>query len=240
MPKLNNLAILCAINSRSVAYLDILKKKKLLPSTIILIDVKKSYRNLKIKKNKYFETGLNLNKYALQNNIKLIKIKNKKINDNKCLAAVKSLREKYIIYAANYGDILSKKYFNLGKKFIHVHPGKLPQYKGSTTFYYEILQKNSVSYSVIFQNVKIDHGKIIYSHTFKLKNKKISKSKLDHVFDPYLRSLVLAKVINKLKKFNKLVGKKQRKRYSKIYYIIHPLLKHISILAKPKLFSINS
>ena len=102
------------------------------------------------------------------------------------------------------------------------------------------MQKNSVSYSVIFQNVKIDHGKIIYSHTFKLKNKKISKSKLDHVFDPYLRSLVLAKVINKLKKFNKLVGKKQRKRYSKIYYIIHPLLKHISILAKPKLFSINS
>jgi len=27
MPKLNNLAILCAINSRSVAYLDILKRR---------------------------------------------------------------------------------------------------------------------------------------------------------------------------------------------------------------------
>ena len=231
MTKLNNLAFLCALNSRSVAYLDILKKNKLLPSTIILIDVKKNYRHLKIKKNKYFNSKLNLNKYAIQNNIKLIKIKNKKINDDICLNAVKNLEEKYIIYAANYGDILSKDYFNSGKKFIHIHPGKLPQYKGSTTFYYEILEKNSVSYSVIFQNEKIDDGKIIYSYSYNLGRKKFNKSELDHILDPYLRSLLLVRVIKKLKKFNKLNSKKQRKTNSKVYYIIHPLLKHISILA---------
>ena len=107
----------------------------------MLIDVKKSYRHLKIEKNKFFNSSLNIDKYSIQNNVNLIKIKNKKVNNDKCINAVKNLKEKYIIYAANYGDILSKKYFNLGKKFIHVHPGKLPQYKGSTTFYYEILEK---------------------------------------------------------------------------------------------------
>ena len=231
MKKSGKFAILCAINPRSIAYLDILKKNKLLPSSIVHIDVKKSYRHLKIKKNKFFNSSLNIDKYSIQNNVNLIKIKNKKVNNDKCINAVKNLKEKYIIYAANYGDILSKKYFNLGKKFIHVHPGKLPQYKGSTTFYYEILEKNSISYSAIFQNTKIDDGKIIYSHTYKLKDKKIKKTKLDHVFDPYLRSMVLVKVISRLKRFNKLNSKKQTKKNFKIYYVIHPLLKHISILA---------
>ena len=119
----------------------------------------------------------------------------KKINDFKCIEAVKKLKEKYIIYAANYGDILSKQYFSLKKKFIHIHPGKLPEYKGSTTYYYEILERNSISYSAIFQNLKIDDGKIIYSRTYNLKNTRIKKNE-------------------------------------KTYYIIHPVLKHISILSK--------
>ena len=79
MKKSGKFAILCAINPRSIAYLDILKKNKLLPSSIILIDVKKSYRHLKIKKNKFFNSSLNIDKYSIQNNVNLIKIKNKKL-----------------------------------------------------------------------------------------------------------------------------------------------------------------
>ena len=44
--KLNNLAFLCAKNSRSIAYLQSLKKNSLLPNSIILIDTKKQYRNI--------------------------------------------------------------------------------------------------------------------------------------------------------------------------------------------------
>lgn len=232
MPKLDNLAFLCAPNSRSIAYLDILKRNNLFPSTIILIDIKKGYRHLKTTKNKYFNNNLDIQVYALKNKINLIKIKNKSINDDHCLNAVKNLKEKYVIYGANYGDILKKKFFKLNKNFIHVHPGKLPHYKGSTTFYYEILEKNSISYSVIFQNERIDDGRIILTKTYKLKKNKIKKSQLDHVYDPYFRSLLLVKVLKKLRKFNKLSSKKQSKENSKVYYIIHPLLKHLSILAK--------
>jgi methionyl-tRNA formyltransferase len=108
----------------------------------------------------------------------------------------------------------------------------LPTYKGSTTYYYEILKKNSISYSVIFQNSKIDNGGIIYSCTYNLKKIKVEKHKLDHVYDPYLRSIVLLNVILKLKKLKKLNSKKQAQKNSKTYYIIHPVLKHISILSK--------
>jgi len=232
MKKFKNLAILCAKNSRSIAYLDTLKKNKILPNTIILMDVKKNYKHLKIKKNNFFNSSFDIDLFSSQNHINLIKIKNSKINDLKCIQATKNLKENYIIYAANYGDILSKKYFYLKKKFIHVHPGKLPEYKGSTTYYYEILKKNSISYSVIFQNSKIDNGKIIYSCTYDLKKLKIKKSEIDHVHDPYLRSLILLNVILKLKKMKKLKSKKQAKKNQKTYYVIHPILKHISILSK--------
>ena len=232
MKKLNNLAFLCAKNSRSIAYFDILKKNNVLPSTIILLDVKKNYKHLKIKKNKFFNYNFDIEYFALKNKINLIKIKNAKINDPRCLQVTKNLKEKFIIYAANYGDILAEEYFTFKKKFIHVHPGKLPTYKGSTTYYYEILKKNSISYSVIFQNSKIDNGGIIYSCTYNLKKIKVEKHKLDHVYDPYLRSIVLLNVILKLKKLKKLNSKKQAQKNSKTYYIIHPVLKHISILSK--------
>tara|TARA_B100000780_G_scaffold214070_1_gene153613 strand:+ start:1168 stop:1869 length:702 start_codon:yes stop_codon:yes gene_type:complete len=232
MKKFSNLAFLCAKNSRSIAYLNILKKNKILPNTIILMDVKKNYRHLKIKRNKLFDASFDIDLFTKENEIKLVKIKDSKINDFECVQAIKNLKEKYIVYAANYGDILSKQYFDLKKKFIHIHPGKLPEYKGSTTYYYEILEKNTISYSAIFQNSKIDDGKIIYSQTYNLRKIKIKKYEIDHVHDPYLRSLILLNVILKLKKMKKLNSKKQSKKNEKTYYIIHPVLKHISILSK--------
>tara|TARA_Y100001970_G_C14248059_1_gene869705 strand:+ start:2234 stop:2932 length:699 start_codon:yes stop_codon:yes gene_type:complete len=227
---LNNLAFLCAKNSRSIAYLQFLKKNSLLPSSIVLIDTKKQYRNIFIKKNIFFKNDLNISKFAQDNKIKLIRLKNTKINDFKCLKAVKKLDEKYIIYAANYGDILNKKYFLLNKKFIHIHPGKLPQYKGSTTYYYEILNKNSLSFSAIFQSQNIDNGRVILFQKFDLKN--IEKKDLDHIYDPFLRSKILVKVVSQLKKKEKITSYPQSKIGKNTFYVIHPLLKHISILAR--------
>lgn len=230
--KLDNLAILCAKNSRSVAYLYFLEKKNILPSTIVLIDIKKKYKKIPIKKNKYFKYNLDIKKFAIKNNIKLILLKNTKVNDDICYEEIKTLKEKYIIYAANYGDILASKYFLIKKNFIHIHPGQLPKYKGSTTYYYEILNDQSISFSAIFQDKKIDNGKIIAFKKFSLKN--IKKRELDHIYDPYLRAKLLVEVILKLKIEKKLASKPQVKSKKNIYYIIHPLLKHISILAKKK------
>ncbi len=230
--KLNNLAILCAKNSRSIAYLYFLEKNKILPTTIILIDTKKNYKKIKIKKNKFFEYNLDIKKFAFKNDIQLIILKNTKVNDDRCFNTINRLNEKYIIYAANYGDILSFRYFSIKKKFIHIHPGKLPQYKGSTTYYYEILNEQSISFSAIFQDEKIDNGKVIAFKKFNLNS--VIKKDIDHIYDPYLRSKLLIKVILELKNKKKLKSSTQSKSNKNIYYIIHPLLKHIAILAKKK------
>lgn len=206
------------------------KKKQLITKFYNSNRYKKTIQKYFYKKNIFFKNDLNISKFALDNKIKLVRLKNTKINEPECLKAVEKLDEKYIIYAANYGDILCKKYFLLKKKFIHIHPGKLPQYKGSTTYYYEILNKNSLSFSAIFQSQKIDNGRIILFQKFGLKN--IKKKYLDHIYDPFLRSKILVKVISKLKKKEKLLSYPQSKVGKNTFYVIHPLLKHISILAK--------
>ena len=82
--KLNNLAFICAKNSRSIAYLHFLEKFNLLPSTIISIDVEKQYRNIKPIRNKYFKFNLDIRKFSKKNNINFFRIKKSKINDSKC------------------------------------------------------------------------------------------------------------------------------------------------------------
>ena len=57
---LNNLAFLCAKNSRSIAYLQFLKKNSLLPSSIVLIDTKRQYRNIFPKKSFLLKKKVNL------------------------------------------------------------------------------------------------------------------------------------------------------------------------------------
>ena len=49
---------------------------------------------------------------------------------------------------------------------MHVHSGKLPEYRGSTTLYYSLLEKNKVAASAIMINEGIDTGDIVYFKEF--------------------------------------------------------------------------
>ena len=77
-----------------------------------------------------------------------------------------------------------------------------------------------------FLNKRLDSGKIILKKVFV--PKKIDLEKMDILFDPLLRSEMLISTILYINK-NKFISKKN-KLSKKVYYIIHPLLKHIAIL----------
>jgi len=106
-----------------------------------------------------------------------------------------------------------------------MHPGFVPDYKGSTCFYYSILNNNTISVSAIFMNEQIDGGEIILQNTYD----KIPEGDIDSFVDPYLRAQTLKDVLLKYKKEGKLESTKQIGE-GKTYYVIHPVLKHIAIL----------
>jgi len=147
---LYNFAFLYAENLRSLSYLKFLKKNNFIPSKIIVIPNNEVTKNI----NKGHKEQINKLKKILNYFSKKTSVVNLKNKKEAIMKNIQNIEEKYIIFAGNYGQILSKQYFNFNKLFIHVHPGNLPDYKGSTTYYYEYLLKNKITFTSIFLDKK--------------------------------------------------------------------------------------
>ena len=122
--------------------------------------------------------------------------------------------------------MLRKSLIDCGKKFLHVHGGYLPDFKGSTTNYYSLLVDRSVGASSIFLSADIDSGPILHRSKFSAPP---SCMELDHIYDSAARAKVLVETLRDYQKNSKFCSLELDSE-GKLYYIIHPVLKHIAIL----------
>lgn len=238
---LEDICLLAADTSRSKAYLSSLVRYKLIPSLILLLP-QNSFKNLpgnteEINKEKIiindqdwsetlFDTNMNIENFLISHNLNYEKMHNHNINDENNIQKINSLTQKIIIYSGYGGVLLRDGILSTKKKFLHIHGGYLPKYKGSTTNYYSIIEENIFGATSIFLNEIIDSGPIIMRKKFSIPK---DLSKADHILDAGARSKVL---IETLKRYLE-EGEFKENIYdedSEIFYIIHPLLKHISIL----------
>tara|TARA_B100000214_G_scaffold358841_1_gene319696 strand:- start:105 stop:728 length:624 start_codon:yes stop_codon:yes gene_type:complete len=162
---------------------------------------------------------------AKENKINLIQINTSSVNSNVTYENLKKIKIKLIIYCGFGGEIVSQKLLD-DFKFIHCHAGLLPKYRGSTTFYYEILNKQFPSVSCILLDKKIDTGPIIDIKSFPIPFK---TDNIDTLYEPCIRANLLCDVI-----FNSGISLNLKSKVQTLnenfsnYYIIHPILKHIS------------
>lgn len=221
---------------RTRAYVDQMIKNNLLPKKIFLLKKNTIAEKLRFRVNPYFDNESELlSKISKLKKTKIERIDANSTNDIKCLKRVINSKENFFIFSSNPGEILRKEYFDEGKLYLHVHPGKLPNFKGSTPYYYEILKENKITFTSFFMSHKLDEGRVLFFKSFKVnKLKYFDKAALDEVLDPYFRSLLLIDTLKKLKDKNKrnaISFKKNNKKYSN-YFVIHPVLKNIAILKK--------
>ena len=147
-------------------------------------------------------------------------------NDINHIELVDYIRKKnfdFVIFTG--GGILRKDILSSGTKFVHFHPGIVPEYRGSTCFYYSIIKENNCGVTAFVMNEGLDTGDVIYQKIFEKPNHVF----IDDVYDSFIRSETMVDVLknNQLeKKF-----KKQDQTSGNTFYIIHPVLKHISILS---------
>lgn len=228
---------ICSLSIRSDIYLLGLIKNNLPINKVIIIDNEKNkkknmnkisleFNNFKIEKKKNFDLIHCLREKKISYEI----IKCKTINDQKVYSKINSMTgENHFIVSLFPGDILGKKLIKLNKIFYHAHAGYLPEYRGSTTNYYSHLDDKGVGASVIILNEHIDRGKII----FRFKTKYFNTIKnYDTCLDSFLRVYALCKAMKKIlkRKRFKIVNNDFKKGND--YYIIHPVLKNLSILKK--------
>jgi methionyl-tRNA formyltransferase len=234
-------------NNRSKAYLQNLIKNGFIPNKIIVLDdsnvtlvehtendklISKDTKQKFIRKlndlDIYFDEKEHILKTIEINNITYSLVKILDINSDIVIDEVEKIEDGYIIYSGPGGTILRKKILSKGKKFIHVHSGWLPQFRGSTTIYYSMLVDSTVGASVILFEEGIDEGPVLYKQKYKIIEKNID---FDYVLDP----LVRAKTLIDFFKQSKIEPLKQNENeQTGTFYIIHPFLKHLSVLKHNK------
>lgn len=223
---LEDIGIILLENPRSRAYIQALLKSNILPSfAIILNKTKMTTYDLKYNKEKYFDIHLECEKTIKKAKIPFQLLDSDNCNDVVVLESLKKRKEKYFIYSG--GGILGKEIIGINKKFIHVHPGIVPFYKGSTCFYYSIINDGIIGATAFFMEENLDTGDIIFQKEFSLEKSDID---IDYVLEPYLRSLVLIESLNIYLKNKSFKTKKQDKETGETYFIIHPVLKHLALL----------
>jgi methionyl-tRNA formyltransferase len=150
------------------------------------------------------------------------------VNSLETIEALNQNDALYVIYSGFGGQIVKSDVLSLGKKFLHVHPGVVPYYRGSTTIYYSLLKEGAIGASAIFLEDKLDCGALLKTKWFDLSK---LESDVDYKVDPYIRATLLVEVIEEYKIRGYFETETQIENKGETYYIIHPVLKHIAMLS---------
>ena len=223
------LGIILTPDNRSKAYIQKLVENNITLSSILFMNdsrTEKSYPDdvINISKKNGFDISKSVKDTLTGNDLTFKEFNFVDINHPHLVEHIKNNEDGFLIFTG--GGILKKEILNSGVKFIHFHPGIVPNYRGSTCFYYRILDEGNCGVTAYIMDEKLDTGDIVYQKKFN----KPDHIFVDDVFDPYIRSETLVELIKKdiLKKNN---YKKQNPLDGETFFIIHPVLKHISILS---------
>ncbi|MBL7074359.1 hypothetical protein ISS37_03860 [candidate division KSB1 bacterium] len=150
------------------------------------------------------------------------------INSDEVIFAIQERSETVFIYSGFGGAILRNKILSIDKKFLHIHGGYLPDYKGSTTNYYSLINENECGASSIFMEEEIDSGPILIRRRFSPPE---DRREIDYIYDSIFRAKVLVETIQKFSIDGRWHFEVPNNSGGETYFIIHPVLKHIAILS---------
>ncbi len=148
-------------------------------------------------------------------------------NDETVVAAVASRSETVMVYAGPGGAILKRPLLATGCRFLHVHPGVLPAFRGSTTTYYSLIATGECGATALFLDEQIDTGPVVRSRRFPAPT---DRTTIDLFYDPWIRSLLLIDVLREYAASAVFPEEPQAVSVGETYFVIHPVLKHIAIL----------
>ncbi len=151
------------------------------------------------------------------------------INTTEVLRALRDSNVDFAVFAGKPGEIVAPPILSLGIPLLHIHPGALPAFRGSTVVYYSILTQQPITVSTILLAEGIDCGPVLHTRNFAYPR---ADDDIDGVFDATIRAETLADLLE-LTVRNGTLPAPQNSDNSKgmDYFIIHPVLKHIARLS---------
>ena len=244
--KLSDIGMIASDTSRSKIYLKSLVANDLIPNSVIVLknlsanhlpgqvsavpflipqDDKKYDKDWS---ESFYDANFDIEEYLQENHIPFVVSPSHDMNDRETIEVIKSTDEKTLIYSGYGGTLLRSEVLGTGKNFLHIHGGYIPDYKGSTTNYYSVIEDDSLGASSIFLTEEIDGGPLFIRKKF---SANIDKQLIDHIFDTAARAKVLINTLQKYLEVGSWEKISKENQTGDTYYIIHPVLKHIAILS---------
>ena len=150
------------------------------------------------------------------------------INRPDVVEIVQQRPEAVMVYSGYGGVLLRREILSTGKRFLHVHGGYLPDYKGSTTNYYSLIVENALGASSLFLSAEIDSGPVLQRRKFPPPADRLA---IDHIYDSAARAKVLIDTLQSYVANGEWRFEVPENIGGETYYIVHPVLKHIAVLA---------
>ena len=244
MNHLSEVGLVAANTSRSRAYLAALERHSLLPTWTLLLDdgsTKKMPGQLNKRtssdapglwQNEFwseasFDPGAPLEPWLQRLGLNYEVADSRDINDPAVVNLIARSAPSVLIYSGYGGSLLGREVLSVGKHFLHVHGGFLPDYKGSTTNFYSLLAENALGASALFLTEDIDGGPILARQRFPPPK---NRQDIDHRYDSAARAKVLIDVLDLFRQAGE--WNSANIHGGKTYYIIHPVLKHLAIIGE--------
>jgi len=202
-----NYSLILSDTTRSLKYLKEIYSSGFIVESVFLYSLNNSSKLLK---------------YCLSKRIKFINLKSNSINSKLSKNKILSSKYKNFIFSGTPGEVVNEDLL-IKKNLYHCHPGKLPQFKGSTILYYSLLLKKKICCSIIKLKKKIDVGSVFFEK-YHLPPK--NRYTLENFYDDDIRAKTILSFIKK-KNISKI--KKNGLKKFPHYYICHPLIRAIVI-----------
>jgi len=221
---LHDVAMVAADTTRTIYYIEELIKNGLLPHYLLLL---LNYNGQLLPGQKESEIENELITILKDAGIKYDIASNSDINSNEVITTIANRAENIFIFSGYGGVLLKEKILDCGKQFLHIHGGYLPDYKGSTTNYYSLIDDNTIGASAIFLTKDIDCGPVLLRKKFTPPN---DRTEIDHSSDSEARAKVLIECLQNYVNSGNWEYELKNNIGGETFYIIHPVLKHLAIL----------
>ena len=226
---LHGVGLLAVDSSRTRAYLTALSNRDLVPAHAIYLTGGPGSVVPQPLPVPYFDNSVPVLEKIKTMGIPCEVVNSSDVNSPDTIAAVQACPVDVLIYSGSGGAILGSDILGSGKGFLHLHPGIVPRFRGSTTVYYSLLLERNCGVSALFLNEQIDQGPVLTTRVYPPPE---DRTTIDLGYDPYIRSDLLVQVLQEFQTTGKFQTRPQSREAGETYHIMHPVLKHLAILSK--------
>jgi folate-dependent phosphoribosylglycinamide formyltransferase PurN len=222
---LGGVGLLAADTGRARAYIDLLAAAGLVPAAAVVVQTRgASTAPATGAATPLFDNVTPLPAALSRAGVRFTSVSAERLDDPALVAAVASLPQ-LVVIAGPPGALLGPAFFGLeDKRYLHVHPGRLPDYRGSTPMYYQLLAEGGFTATALFIEESIDTGPIVAARDFA---PPYDPTSIDLAFDPWMRAVLLREVLGRYAAGEELLGHPQPDGGT-TYFVIHPILRNVA------------